>query len=60
MSQLRVSTWSIRNPIPVAVVFIALTIAGLFSYGMLPIKQYPNVNFPAVAISVVQSGAAPA
>ena len=60
MAQLGISTWSIRNPIPVAVIFIALTIAGLFSYGMLPIKQYPNVNFPAVAISVVQSGAAPA
>lgn len=60
MAQLGISNWSIRNPIPVAVVFIALTIAGLFSYGMLPIKQYPDVNFPAVAISVVQSGAAPA
>ena len=59
MAQLRVSAWAIKNPIPVAVIFAALTIAGLFTYGMLPIKQFPNVNFPAVSITIAQSGAAP-
>jgi HAE1 family hydrophobic/amphiphilic exporter-1 len=59
MAQLRISAWAIKNPIPVAVIFAALTIAGTFAYGLLPIKQYPNVSFPAVAVTVVQSGAAP-
>ena len=59
MAQLRVSAWAIRNPIPVAVVFIALIIAGLGSYLGLPIKQFPNVSFPAVVVTVTQSGAAP-
>jgi multidrug efflux pump subunit AcrB len=29
---LPVSSWAIRNPIPVIVVFVLLTIAGMFSY----------------------------
>ncbi|ATC26080.1 efflux RND transporter permease subunit [Caulobacter vibrioides] len=57
--QLRVSAWAIRNPIPVAVVFIALMIAGVGAYLGLPIKQFPNVEFPAVTVTVTQSGAAP-
>ena len=57
--QLRISAWAIRNPTPVAVLFIALVIAGLLSYLTLPIKNYPNVEFPVVIVDVTQSGAAP-
>jgi hydrophobic/amphiphilic exporter-1 (mainly G- bacteria), HAE1 family len=56
---LKISAWSIRNPVPVAVLFIALMLAGMISYGMLPVKQFPNVSFPMVAVTVTQSGAAP-
>jgi len=55
----RISAWAIQNPIPVAVLFIAMVLAGLFAYGGLPVKQYPNVQFPMVAVTVTQSGAAP-
>ncbi|SDD61141.1 hydrophobic/amphiphilic exporter-1, HAE1 family [Sphingomonas sp. YR710] len=57
---IRVSAWAIRNPTPVVLIIIALTLAGLVSYLKLPIKQYPNVEFPIVLVSVTQSGAAPA
>jgi HAE1 family hydrophobic/amphiphilic exporter-1 len=57
--KLRISALAIRNPIPVAVFFIALTLMGLISYGQLPIKQFPNISFPLVAVTVTQSGAAP-
>ena len=57
--QLRISAWAIRNPTPVAVLFIALVIVGLFSYFSLPIKNFPNVEFPVVIVDVTQSGAAP-
>ena len=62
MSQTRfpISAWAIRNPVPVAVLFIALVLAGVIAYLGLPVKQFPNVDFPVVAISVTQSGAAPA
>ncbi|MEZ5936745.1 MAG: efflux RND transporter permease subunit [Hyphomonadaceae bacterium] len=56
---LRVSSWAIRNPIPVFVVFALMTIAGIFAYASLPIKQFPNIAFPAVNVTVIQDGAAP-
>ncbi len=57
--KLRISAWSIRNPLPVALLFAALTLIGWLSYTRLPIREYPNVTFPAVNVSVSQSGAAP-
>jgi HAE1 family hydrophobic/amphiphilic exporter-1 len=55
-----ISAWSIRNPVPVAVLFIGLVLAGLISYQALAIKQYPNIQFPVVAVTVTENGAAPA
>ncbi|HLZ74015.1 efflux RND transporter permease subunit [Phenylobacterium sp.] len=54
-----ISAWAIRNPVPVVVLFIALVLAGIIAYGGLPIKQFPNVEFPVVTVTVTQSGAAP-
>ncbi|WP_397415404.1 efflux RND transporter permease subunit [Phenylobacterium sp.] len=54
-----ISAWSIRNPIPVAVLFIGLVLAGLIAYGRLPVKMYPNIQFPLIAVTVTQAGAAP-
>ncbi|HZZ34537.1 MAG TPA: efflux RND transporter permease subunit, partial [Caulobacteraceae bacterium] len=55
-----ISAWAIKNPIPVAVIFIALVLMGLFAYTQLPIKNFPNVEFPAVAVTVTRNGTAPA
>jgi hydrophobic/amphiphilic exporter-1 (mainly G- bacteria), HAE1 family len=55
-----VSAWAIRNPIPIAVLFIGAVLAGLVAYAGLPIKNFPNIEFPAVSVSVTRSGAAPA
>ena len=57
--KLRISAWAIRNPLPVALLFIALVLCGWLSYTRLPIRQSPNVIFPLVNVSVSQSGAAP-
>jgi HAE1 family hydrophobic/amphiphilic exporter-1 len=58
--EFRLSAWGIRNPIPVTVLFIALVLMGVFAYFKLPIKNFPNVQFPGVAVTVTRSGAAPA
>lgn len=58
--KLAISAWSIRNPIPVTVLFIALTLAGVAAYLKLPVKQVPDTSFPTVQITVTQNGAAPA
>lgn len=54
-----ISAWAIRNPVPVVVLFMALVLAGVIAYLALPIKQFPNVEFPVVTVTVTQSGAAP-
>ncbi|MDB5424853.1 MAG: AcrB/AcrD/AcrF family protein, partial [Phenylobacterium sp.] len=54
-----ISAWAIRNPVPVAVLFIALVLAGVIAFTGLPVKHFPNVEFPAVAVTVTQNGAAP-
>ena len=59
MKNLRISTWAIQNPVPVAILFIALVLAGAVSYTKLPIKQRPNVTFPAISVTVTEAGAAP-
>jgi HAE1 family hydrophobic/amphiphilic exporter-1 len=56
---LRLSAWSIRNPIPVTVLFVALALAGIASYLMMPVKQFPDLSFPIVNVTITQSGAAP-
>ena len=42
-----------------AVLFLGLILAGLIAYAGLPIKQYPNIQFPVVSVTVTQNGAAP-
>ncbi len=59
MAQLRISAWAIRNPITVTVMFLALTIAGLFAYVVLPVKQFPDISFPAVTVTITFTGPDP-
>jgi len=56
---LPISSWAIRNPIPVVVAFTLMLFAGAYSYTKLPIKQFPNISFPMVVTTIVQEGAAP-
>jgi HAE1 family hydrophobic/amphiphilic exporter-1 len=58
-SHFPISAWAIRNPVPVVLLFIGLLIGGLIAYSGLPVKQFPNIQFPVVAVTVTQSGAAP-
>jgi hydrophobic/amphiphilic exporter-1 (mainly G- bacteria), HAE1 family len=55
---LPISSWAIRNPIPVVVAFTLLMIAGVFAYSRLPIKQFPNIAFPMVSVTIIQEGTA--
>src|SRR3954464_2509517 len=54
-----ISAWSIRNPVPSIVLFVALTIAGVISFMRLDLNRDPEVTFPAVYVQVSQPGAAP-
>jgi HAE1 family hydrophobic/amphiphilic exporter-1 len=56
----KISAWAIRNPVPVAVLFLGLILAGMIAYAGLPVKNFPNLTFPVVTVTVTQNGAAPA
>lgn len=55
----QLSEWAIRKPIPTIVIFLALTVAGLFSFLKLPINANPVINFPVVTVTVTQNGSSP-
>ncbi|HEV2081320.1 MAG TPA: efflux RND transporter permease subunit [Brevundimonas sp.] len=54
-----ISSWSIRNPIPIILMFVVLTIAGIGSYFNLRTNNFPDVDLPVVAVTIVQAGASP-
>ncbi|ODP39750.1 efflux RND transporter permease subunit [Sphingomonas turrisvirgatae] len=54
-----ISAWSIRNPVPPIVLFIALTIAGLVSFMRMDVNQDPDIDFPIAIVVISQPGAAP-
>jgi multidrug efflux pump subunit AcrB len=54
-----ISAWSIRNPVVPLVLFTALLLAGIISFARMDVVNNPDVEFPAVNISISQPGAAP-
>ena len=54
-----ISAWSIRNPVIPLVAFTALLLAGILSFAQMDVVNNPDVEFPAVSVSISQPGAAP-
>lgn len=56
---MRFSQWSIRSPIFSIVLFLALSLAGIYSYNMMPVSNMPTVTIPVISVNVTQAGASP-
>jgi multidrug efflux pump subunit AcrB len=54
-----VSAWSIRNPIPVVLLFVMLTFAGVLAFKNMRIQQFMDIDLPTVTVTAVLPGAAP-
>lgn len=54
------SAWSIKNPIPAVMLFVLLTLAGIFSFNAMKVQQFPDLELPTVSVSASLPGAAPA
>jgi multidrug efflux pump subunit AcrB len=52
-------TWSIRNPVPVMMMFIALVVGGLISFPRLAVQDEPDISFPFVIVGVGYAGVPP-
>ncbi|MBB3219908.1 efflux RND transporter permease subunit [Pseudoduganella umbonata] len=57
---MNLSTWSLRNPIPVLLMFVLLSLAGLHGFRQLPIQNMPDLALPTVHIVLTQPGGTPA
>lgn len=57
---LNVSAYSIRNPIPALLLFLLLTLVGVWGYGAMKIQQFPDIDLPTVIVTASLPGAAPA
>lgn len=57
---LNTSSWAIRNPVPVILLFILLTFWGLISFRGMFIQDFPDVQLPRVEVFATLPGAAPA
>ena len=54
-----VSAWSIKNPVPTIMCFLILAVVGIGSFLGLGIDSAPNIDIPAVTVTVTQRGAGP-
>ncbi|WP_235515365.1 efflux RND transporter permease subunit [Achromobacter sp. Root83] len=56
---LNVSSWAIRNPIQVILLFVLLTLAGLMAFSAMKIQNFPDIDVPTVTVSASLPGASP-
>lgn len=54
------ATWSLRNPSAAILMFILLTVSGLWGFHQLNVQDFPDLDLPMVNVSLSQPGAAPA
>jgi HAE1 family hydrophobic/amphiphilic exporter-1 len=50
---------SVNHPVFATMMMVAITVLGLFSFQRLPIEQFPDIDFPVVAVVVSYPGASP-
>jgi len=49
----------IRRPVLTTVLFLAIFIFGVFGFTQMPLREFPDVDFPIVNVSVILPGADP-
>jgi multidrug efflux pump len=49
----------IRKPVATTLIVVAITLAGLASYRLLPVSPLPQVEFPTISVSAGLPGASP-
>ncbi len=54
-----ISAWAIRQPVPSLVLFMVLITLGIVTFRQMPVKRFPNVDVPVVAVQITQAGASP-
>ncbi|RDV04715.1 efflux RND transporter permease subunit [Undibacter mobilis] len=55
----RISSWAIRNPVAISILFLLLALSGLVAFTKLRLNSMPDIAIPTVTVSVAWTGAAP-
>ncbi len=58
--KLNVSSWSIRNPTPVLLLYSVLTIGGLMAFRAMKVQNFPDIDAPIITVMALLPGASPA
>ncbi len=56
---MNIANISIKRPVFISVIMIALTILGYMSYEKLPLNDMPDADLPYVSVAVTEGGATP-
>lgn len=57
---INVSAYSIKNPLVAILLFVLLTLGGWYGFMQMKVQQFPDIDLPAVVVTVTLPGAAPA
>ncbi|AGX86811.1 efflux RND transporter permease subunit [Candidatus Symbiobacter mobilis] len=57
---MNLATWSVRKPTPSVLLFVLLTLAGIWGFRNLGVQHFPDLDLPTINVMLVQPGAAPA
>ncbi|MDP0929881.1 efflux RND transporter permease subunit [Paracoccus onubensis] len=50
---------SVRHPVFATMIMVAILVFGISAYRSLPVEQYPDIDFPVVAVLTPYTGASP-
>lgn len=56
---LNVSSYSIKNPLVAILLFVLLILGGIYGFMKMKVQQFPDIDLPAVVVTVTLPGAAP-
>nr|WP_314529139.1 efflux RND transporter permease subunit [uncultured Brevundimonas sp.] len=56
----QMSSWAIKNPIPIILLFLLLTLGGVVGFMGMRINSNPDIDFPLVSVTAARPGSAPA
>ena len=57
---MNLSSYSIKNPLVAILLFVLLTLGGWYGFMQMKVQQFPDIDLPAVVVTVTLPGAAPA
>ncbi len=54
-----ISSWAIKNPVPIILLFVLITLWGGLSFWGMKIQDFPDVDLPRVSVFLTYPGAPP-